>query len=89
MMSYRNEGEAQTLEDGRWVAHSLAGPASSPLEERWLSIPEGVWHRVRVVGAAHWSVVSFHTVDVEELLEETSIGDDWSKTRRRRYADPQ
>jgi hypothetical protein len=89
MTSYRNEGDVQTFEDGRWVSHSLAGRASAPLGERWLSIPPNVWHRVRVAEPAHWSVVSFHTVDVEELIEETPVGDDGSTTRRRRYSDPE
>jgi hypothetical protein len=48
----------------------LVSDPEAPLERRWISIPPNVWHRPVVGANADWTVVSFHTVAPEELIEE-------------------
>src|SRR5881398_3948890 len=70
MMSFEGEGDLQTGEPGSWQSHLLIGDREAPLERRWISIPQNVWHRPVVGADADWTVVSFHTVPAEELIEE-------------------
>jgi hypothetical protein len=53
-----------------WHSHVLSGEAGAPLERRWISIPKNVWHRPVVSSGEDWTVVSFHTVPAEDLIEE-------------------
>jgi hypothetical protein len=48
----------------------LISSPDAPMERRWISIPQNVWHRPVVGADADWVVVSFHTVPAEELIEE-------------------
>jgi len=61
-------------------------PNSHPLDERWISIPVGVWHQ-GVVGPDNWAVVSFHTVPEHELIEERPAVAAGEPARQRKYAD--
>ncbi|PYI97829.1 MAG: hypothetical protein DME98_06780 [Verrucomicrobia bacterium] len=70
MMSFEGEGDLQTGEPGSWQSHLLIGDREAPLERRWISIPRNIWHRPVVGADADWTVVSFHTVAAEELIEE-------------------
>ena len=83
VMSYRGTADLQTRPAGRWLSNHLVGRTDAPLENRWLSIPSGVWHQ-GVMGEEHWVVVSFHTVPAEELIEERP-GAAGAGTIRRRY----
>jgi hypothetical protein len=77
MMSFEGSGDMKTGEPGQWQSNVLIGNQEAPLEQRWISIPQNVWH-CPVVGAdADWVVVSFHTVPAGELIEEKP--DDSSK----------
>ena len=69
VMSYRGSGDMQTRPAGRWISNHLVSDPKAPLQERWLSIPAGVWHQ-GVMGKEDWVVVSFHTAAAEELIEE-------------------
>ena len=69
VMSYRGCADLQAMPSDRWISHRLVSRESATLEERWLSIPAGVWHQ-GVMGADNWVVVSFHTVYAEDLIEE-------------------
>ena len=69
VVSYRGSADLQTKPEDRWISNRLVSRADAPLEDRWLSIPVGVWHQ-GVMGSEHWVVVSFHTVIAEELIEE-------------------
>lgn len=84
MMSYRGTGDLQTGGDGRWQSNFLISDREAGLEQRWVSIPQNVWHQA-VVPDADWVVVSFHTVPAEELIEERPDAADASGTRRRKY----
>ena len=83
-MSYRGAGDLQTREEGRWRSHALVSDQEAPIEKRWVSIPVNTWHQV-VVPGDHWTVVSFHTVPAEELIEERPARDDAGAGRRRLY----
>jgi hypothetical protein len=84
VMSYRGIGDLQTRDGAGWQSNVLVSDPAAPLEERWLSIPVNVWHKP-VVDGADWTVVSFHTVLAEELIEECPDAADERLTRQRRY----
>ena len=69
VMSYRGWGDLQTMVDGRWRSSELDSDPQMPLLRRWASIPLGVWHQA-VVPQQDWVVVSFHTAQAHELIEE-------------------
>jgi len=77
MMSFEGSGDMKTGEPGQWRSNVLIGNQEAPLEQRWISIPQNVWHRPVVGADADWVVVSFHTVPAAELIEEKP--DDSSK----------
>lgn len=83
VMSYRGSADLQTRPGGRWISNRLVSQPDAPLLDRWLSIPEGVWHKP-VMADEDWVVVSFHTVPAEELIEERpdEVGEG---TTRRHY----
>ena len=84
MMSYRGSGDFQTGKEGDWRSHFLKSDKSAPLEERWISIPPGVWHQ-GVARRENWVVVSFHTAAEDELIEERPDTDTSGAFRRRKY----
>ena len=87
VMSFRGEADLQTWEDGRWRSNRLCeGQAPS---ERWLTIPENVWHRPVIAPAHDWIVVSFHTATDAQLIEERPEDDerpDEAVSRQELYA---
>jgi hypothetical protein len=86
MMSYRGWGDLQTRTGEVWDSNPLVSDPERPLEERWISIPENLWHQA-VTPAANWAVVSFHTVPAEELIEERSDPGQPGSMRQTRYLD--
>ena len=70
MMTFEGSGDMRTEERGQWQSNVLVGEHEAALERRWISIPQNVWHRPVVGTDADWTVVSFHTVPAEELIEE-------------------
>jgi hypothetical protein len=85
MMSFRGSGDFQTRPANEWISHQLRSDPSAPLEERWISIPQGVWHQ-GVVGPEDWAVVSFHTVRENELIEERPDSGDAELVTQRKYS---
>ena len=73
VMSFRGAADLQTWEDGRWRSNPLG--AGEALADRWLTIPENVWHRPVIAAASDWIVVSFHTASDAQLLEERPLDD--------------
>ena len=53
-----------------WRSNVLLSDPKARLEQRWISIPQNVWHRPVIPKGADWVVVSFHTVAADELVEE-------------------
>jgi len=84
MMSYRGAGDLQTRVGERWESHRLDSDPHLPLQQRWISVPENVWHQA-VTPAANWVVVSFHTVPGEELVEERPGPPGSGSTQQRKY----
>jgi quercetin dioxygenase-like cupin family protein len=80
---FRGQGDLQVRSGGGWRSHSLAAPPPAPAAARWVSIPANAWHRV-VAGPEHWIVVSFHTAEAAELIEEHP-GDGAGEARGRTY----
>jgi len=72
MMSFVGSGDLQTreTEDASWKSNILVSDPDLPLSQRWISIPQNVWHQPVVPPTDDWVVVSFHTVPAEELIEE-------------------
>ena len=81
MMSFEGTGDLQTdaepaggssheAADIVWQSNILVSDPEAALKRRWISIPQNVWHRPVIPKANDWVVVSFHTVQAEELIEE-------------------
>jgi hypothetical protein len=87
MMSFEGSGDMQTGQPGRWQSNVLISDPEAPLEQRWISIPQNVWHRPVISAAADWVVVSFHTVLAEELIEERPDDSNKDGTKRMKYLD--
>src|SRR5215813_7768003 len=85
MMSYEGSGDMQTGEPGQWQSNALISNPEAPLEQRWISIPQNVWHRPVVGADADWTVVSFHTVPAEDLIEEKPADSGEDGTKRMKY----
>ena len=87
MMTFEGSGDMQTEERGRWQSNILVSNREAPLEQRWISIPQNAWHRPVVGTDADWTVVSFHTVPAEELIEEKQDDSGQDGTKQTRYMD--
>jgi ureidoglycolate hydrolase len=72
MMSFDGSGDLQVRAglDSPWQSNVLTSDPGATLEQRWVSIPQNIWHQPVVAKEADWVVVSFHTVPAEELIEE-------------------
>src|SRR5881394_2112886 len=87
MMTFEGSGNMQTGEPSLWQSNVLVGNPDAPLEQRWISIPQNVWHRPVVGADADWTVVSFHTVPAEELIEEKPDDRSQDGTKQMKYLD--
>jgi hypothetical protein len=86
MMSFEGSGDMKTGEQEQWHSNVLISDDQAPLEQRWISIPQNVWHRP-VVGSDDWVVVSFHTVPAAELIEEKPDDSSTDGTKQMKYLD--
>ena len=85
MMSFEGNGDLQTGEPGQWQSNVLVSNPEASLEQRWISIPQNVWHRPVVGRDADWAVVSFHTVAPDELIEERPDSSSKDGTKQMKY----
>jgi hypothetical protein len=87
MMSFVGSGDLQTrqTEDASWKSNILVSDRDLPLNQRWISVPQNVWHQPVVPDTADWVVVSFHTVPAEELIEERPDPEHLAGTKQMRY----
>ncbi len=85
MMTFEGSGDMRTEERDKWQSNVLIGDHDVPLEQRWISIPQNVWHRPVVGADADWTVVSFHTVPAEELIEEKPDDSSQDGTKQMKY----
>jgi len=88
MLSYRGSGDLQIWDGKRWCSNPLISESEAPIESRWITIPQNVWHQA-VVLDENWVVVSFHTVPADELIEERPHPTNTELTRQRKYLDEQ
>jgi hypothetical protein len=84
MMSYKGHGDFQTKPDLKWESHLLKSDFDGDIEKRWISIPISVWHQ-GLVSDENWIVVSFHTAEVSELIEERPEDGDENKLHKKKY----
>ena len=85
MMTFKGTGNMKTGEPGRWQSNLMVSDPETPLEQRWISIPPNVWHCPVVGPDTHWTVVSFHTVPAEELIEEKPDDSTKNGTKQMKY----
>jgi hypothetical protein len=85
MTSFAGSGDMQTGEAGQWQSNVLVSNPEAPLERRWISIPQNAWHRPVVGTDADWTVVSFHTVLAQELIEEKLDDSTTEGTKQMKY----
>src|SRR5439155_23667908 len=87
MMTFEGSGDMQPGEPSQWQSNVLVSNPDAPLEQRWISIPQNIWHRPVVGADADWTVVSFHTVPAEELIEEKPDDRSQGRTKQMKYLD--
>lgn len=87
MMTFEGTGDMRTKAQSQWQSNVLTGDPDAPLEQRWISIPQNVWHRPVVGADTDWTVVSFHTVLAEELIEEKEDESSQSGIKQKKYLD--
>ena len=75
----------RTEAEGQWQSNVLVSDPEAPLEQRWISIPQNVWHRPIVGADTDWTVVSFHTVPAGELIEEKQDDSSQGGTKQKKY----
>jgi hypothetical protein len=85
MMSYKGRGDLQIWNGNEWCSNLLESGSHLEIEKKWLSIPPNVWHQA-VVPETNWTVISFHTVPENELVEERTDPADSRLIRQRRYS---
>jgi hypothetical protein len=85
MMSFEGSGDMQTGEPSQWQSNMLVSNPDASLEQRWISIPQNAWHRPVVGKDGDWTVVAFHTVPAEELIEEKLDDSSQDGTKQMKY----
>jgi len=99
MMSFEGTGNMQTAAESAsgsarapsdivWQSHVLVSDTEASLEQRWISIPQNVWHRPVIAKGSDWVVVSFHTVPAKQLIEERPPGNAAGAMKRMLYLAP-
>ena len=76
VMSIIGSADLQTWNGTAWASHRLTSRSDAGVPERWLSIPPGTWHRPVVDPAQDWFVMSFHTAEAHQLIEELASNDE-------------
>ena len=85
MMSFEGSGDMRTGDPEQSQSNVLVSNPDAPMERRWISIPQNVWHRPVIGAEEDWAVVSFHTVPAEELIEERPDHRVNDGTKQRKY----
>ncbi len=86
MRSYQGSGDFQTKPGSVWESNFLESNPEKEVVKRWLSIPVNVWHQ-GVVDNENWVVLSFHTAEISELVEERADEEDGNNLHSEKYAD--
>ena len=67
--SLEGAGEIRVFDDPEPCKVSLRSDMGGPLELRWASLGENIWHQP-VAGMEDWIVLTFHTASEAELIDE-------------------
>jgi hypothetical protein len=86
MMSYKGHGDFQTKPNLEWESNFLESDFDGEFDKRWISIPINVWHQ-GIVSDENWIVISFHTAEVSELIEERPEDGNENKLHQQKYID--
>ncbi|MFH2141187.1 MAG: hypothetical protein ABIJ97_02100 [Bacteroidota bacterium] len=86
MMSYKGSGDFQLKPDSKWNSNFLESNFDGDIDNRWISIPQNMWHQ-GIVSDENWVVISFHTAEVSELIEERTVEEEENSFHQRRYVD--
>ena len=71
-LSLTGSGTFELRDGSTWRSHPLTSSERDSVGQRWVSIPPSTWHRL-FVGSEPWGMVSFHTVDAADLIEEKPL----------------
>ncbi len=74
----------EVLIDDSWFQWPIRATSSENDSASAVSIPPSVWHRI-TIGQLNFVSMSFHTVPVEQLIEEVPVEGDLSITTQRLY----
>ena len=69
VLSLEGTGEISVFDDPEPYTVSLRSDMGIPLELRWGSLQENIWHQP-VAGPKDWVVLTFHTASEAELIDE-------------------
>ena len=69
VLSLEGTGEIRVFDDSAPYSVSLRSDMGGPLELRWGSLQENIWHQP-VAGVEDWVVLTFHTASEAELIDE-------------------
>ena len=69
VLSLEGTGEIRVFDDSAPYSVSLRSDMGGPLELRWGSLQENIWHQP-VAGMENWVVLTFHTASEAELIDE-------------------
>jgi len=69
VLSLAGTGEIRVFDDPKPVTVFLKGDRDGPIEQRWGSLKENIWHQP-VAGPEDWVVLTFHTASEAELIDE-------------------
>jgi hypothetical protein len=86
-LSLIGSGTFELRDGSTWRSQPLTSREGDSVERRWVSIPPSTWHRL-VVGPEPWGMISFHTVDAADLIEEKPLDANNldGETHQERYA---
>jgi hypothetical protein len=69
VLSLEGTGKISVFDTPEHYTVSLRSDTGGPLERRWGSLQENIWHQP-VAGVEDWVVLTFHTASEAELIDE-------------------
>ena len=66
--TYVGRGDTKILENDVWKPN-IKNSLGKSISERWLSIPEGIWHQPIALND-NWVTITFHTAGELEIIDE-------------------
>lgn len=69
VMSYKGSGTIKVQRSNKWISNPLSSNKNNPVENRWLTVEENIWHQP-ISGPENWITVTFHTADEKTIIDE-------------------